>query len=67
LTVRAELDLWHLYKQMLRSRLFEKAVTRVKGRRVCTDGTIPYACPLEDEVFPNTKRILEAARRLMKG
>ena len=67
MTVRAEIDLWHLYKQMLRSRLFEKAVTRVKGRRVCTDGTIPYACPLEDEVFPNTKRILEAARRLMKG
>jgi pyruvate/2-oxoglutarate/acetoin dehydrogenase E1 component len=36
-------------------------------RRVCTDGTIPYARPLEGEAFPNTKRILEAARRLMKG
>lgn len=29
MTVRAEIDVWHLYKQMLRSRLFEKAVMRL--------------------------------------
>ncbi len=39
----------------------------VEFRRVCTEGTIPYARPLEDEAFPNAKRILEAAWRLMKG
>ena len=33
--------------------------------RVCTEGTIPYARHLEDETLPNTKRIMEAARKLV--
>ncbi len=35
--------------------------------RVCTQRTIPYARPLEDEVLPNTARIREAAIRLVRG
>jgi pyruvate/2-oxoglutarate/acetoin dehydrogenase E1 component len=34
--------------------------------RVCTQGTIPYARQLEDQVLPSTPRILEAARRLLE-
>jgi hypothetical protein len=30
---------------------------------VCTEGTIPYARPLEDETPPNTARIMEATLR----
>lgn len=33
--------------------------------RVTTEGTIPYARPLEDRVLPNTERILAAARELL--
>lgn len=39
----------------------------VKYGRVCTESTIPYARELEDRVLPNTERILEAARRLLKS
>jgi pyruvate dehydrogenase E1 component beta subunit len=34
--------------------------------RVCTEGTIPYARHLEDQVLPNTARILEASTRLIE-
>ena len=34
--------------------------------RVCTDTVIPYARNLEDQVLPNTDRIIAAARKLMK-
>jgi pyruvate dehydrogenase E1 component beta subunit len=34
--------------------------------RVCTQTTIPYARHLEDEVLPNTRRITEAARKLLE-
>jgi pyruvate dehydrogenase E1 component beta subunit len=34
-------------------------------RRVCTETTIPYARHLEDQVLPNTARILAAARELV--
>jgi pyruvate dehydrogenase E1 component beta subunit len=37
-----------------------------KFERVCTQTTIPYARHLEDAVLPNTERICDAARRLMK-
>jgi pyruvate dehydrogenase E1 component beta subunit len=33
--------------------------------RVCTQSTIPYARHLEDQVLPNTGRIVGAARRLL--
>ncbi len=33
--------------------------------RVCTEETIPYTRALEDEVLPNTRRITEAALRLL--
>ena len=32
--------------------------------RVCTKGTIPYARNLEDQVLPNTKRIIESVHQL---
>ncbi len=38
---------------------------RLKYRRVCTETTIPYARHLEDQVLPNTSRILAAARELV--
>jgi pyruvate dehydrogenase E1 component beta subunit len=38
----------------------------VRYRRVCTEGTIPYARTAEDQVLPNTERIVDAARRLME-
>ncbi len=34
--------------------------------RVCTQGTIPYARELEDQVLPNVQRIINAAAELMK-
>ncbi len=36
-----------------------------KYERVCTTQTIPYSRRMEDEVLPNTERILEAARRVL--
>jgi pyruvate/2-oxoglutarate/acetoin dehydrogenase E1 component len=33
--------------------------------RVCTQSTIPYARHLEDQVLPNTERIIEATRNLL--
>jgi pyruvate dehydrogenase E1 component beta subunit len=40
---------------------------RTKYRRVCTQRTIPYARHLEDQVLPNTQRIIQAALELMKN
>ncbi len=37
----------------------------IKFKRVCTSQTIPYARHLEDQVLPNTQRIIEAALDLM--
>ena len=34
--------------------------------RVCTQTTIPYARPLEDETLPNVKRIVAACHQLMQ-
>lgn len=34
-------------------------------RRVCTQGTIPFGREMEDQVLPNTQRILTAARELI--
>ncbi len=34
--------------------------------RVCTTDTIPYDRRREDEVLPNVRRIVEAARNLME-
>jgi pyruvate/2-oxoglutarate/acetoin dehydrogenase E1 component len=36
-----------------------------KYSRVCTEQTIPFSRRLEDEILPNTKRILEAAQELL--
>jgi pyruvate dehydrogenase E1 component beta subunit len=36
-----------------------------KYGRVCTEGNIPYARDLEDEALPSTKKIAEAALKLM--
>jgi pyruvate dehydrogenase E1 component beta subunit len=36
-----------------------------KYERVCTAQTIPYAKEIEDEVLPNTKRILAAAKKIL--
>jgi pyruvate/2-oxoglutarate/acetoin dehydrogenase E1 component len=35
--------------------------------RVCTDGTIPYARSLEDQMLPNSEKIINSALRLMDG
>jgi pyruvate/2-oxoglutarate/acetoin dehydrogenase E1 component len=35
--------------------------------RVCTQATIPYARHLEDQVLPNTGRIIEAAKHLLES
>jgi pyruvate dehydrogenase E1 component beta subunit len=35
--------------------------------RVCTEETIPYSRDLEDQILPNTSRILDAALRLIKA
>jgi acetoin:2,6-dichlorophenolindophenol oxidoreductase subunit beta len=37
-----------------------------KYARVCTQTTIPYARALEDEVLPNTPRIMDAVKTLMR-
>jgi len=37
----------------------------VKYDRVCTKETIPYARKMEDEVLPNTKRIIESAQKVL--
>lgn len=34
-------------------------------RRVATEETIPYSRPLENQVLPNTERILESAREIL--
>ena len=34
--------------------------------RVCTQGTIPYASELEDQVLPNIRRILDAGQKLLE-
>jgi pyruvate dehydrogenase E1 component beta subunit len=34
--------------------------------RVCTQGVIPYARELEDQVLPNVQRIIDAAAELLK-
>jgi acetoin:2,6-dichlorophenolindophenol oxidoreductase subunit beta len=39
----------------------------VRYSRVCTERTIPYARELEDQVLPNTKRIVDTALNLMKS
>ncbi len=38
-----------------------------KYARVCTQTTIPYARELEYQVLPNTRRIVDAALRLLSG
>jgi len=38
----------------------------VRYRRVCTEGTVPYARIVEDQVLPNTQRIIDAALKLME-
>jgi pyruvate dehydrogenase E1 component beta subunit len=37
-----------------------------KYARVCTEGTIPYARHLEDQILPNTERIYKSVRKLME-
>lgn len=39
----------------------------VRYSRVCTEGTIPYSRELEDRVLPNTRRIVDAALKLMES
>jgi len=39
---------------------------QLKYRRICTETTIPYARNLEDQVLPNTDRILAAAREMVR-
>jgi pyruvate dehydrogenase E1 component beta subunit len=43
-----------------------EADIEAKFRRVCTSGTIPYDINRERQVLPNTERILQAARELLK-
>jgi pyruvate dehydrogenase E1 component beta subunit len=38
-----------------------------KFGRVCTESTIPYSRTLEEEILPNIRCIVEAARRLFAG
>lgn len=42
-----------------------EAGVRVKYGRVCTEETIPYCRELEDEVLPNTRRIMDAVLKMM--
>ncbi|MBM4453714.1 MAG: pyruvate dehydrogenase [Chloroflexi bacterium] len=42
-----------------------EAEIKMKYGRVCTEETIPYSRELENEVLPNTKRIVDAALKLM--
>ncbi|MCP5106521.1 MAG: pyruvate dehydrogenase [bacterium] len=44
--------------------LMEEGIAAEYGR-VCTQTTIPYARRLEDEILPNTRRIVDTASRLM--
>lgn len=37
-----------------------------KYGRVCTENTIPYSRELEDQVLPNTKRIIDEAVKILK-
>ncbi|MFW9951215.1 MAG: transketolase C-terminal domain-containing protein, partial [Candidatus Thorarchaeota archaeon] len=37
-----------------------------KFGRVCTETTIPYSRELEDQVLPNTKRIVKEAQKILK-
>jgi pyruvate dehydrogenase E1 component beta subunit len=39
----------------------------VRYARVCTQTTIPYALPLENQTLPNTERIIWAAKCLMQA
>jgi pyruvate dehydrogenase E1 component beta subunit len=49
----------------------ELAAVALEGRapirydRVCTEDTIPYSRNLEDQILPNTQRIVKTALRLM--
>ena len=43
-----------------------EAATSARYARVCTQATIPYARRLEDQVLPNTGRIIEAAKHLLQ-
>jgi len=45
--------------------VLEAGIT-VRYGRVCTEGTIPYSRELEDQVLPNTRRIVDAALKLME-
>lgn len=47
--------------------LLAEAGVRVPYARVTTGETIPYAVRLEREVLPSTARVLEAARRVLRG
>ena len=48
----------------LAARVLENGLTAKYGR-VCTEETIPYSRELEDQTLPNTKRIVEAALKLL--
>jgi pyruvate dehydrogenase E1 component beta subunit len=48
----------------LAATLLEAGITARYGR-VCTEGTILYARPLEDQVLPNTGRIMDMALQLL--
>ncbi len=37
-----------------------------KYGRVCTENTIPYSRELEEQVLPNTKRIIDEAVKILK-
>ena len=47
------------------SAVIQEAGVLCKYARVCTQTTIPYARPLEEQCLPNKQRICESARRLM--
>ena len=49
----------------LAATLLEGGITFRYGR-VCTEVTIPYSRELEDEVLPDTKRIVDLAQKLME-
>ncbi|MDI7259239.1 MAG: transketolase C-terminal domain-containing protein [Thermodesulfobacteriota bacterium] len=46
--------------------LLESGIS-MRYSRVCTEGTIPYSRKLENQVLPNTKRIAEAAIKLLES
>jgi len=45
--------------------IVSEAGIKMKYDRVCTEGTIPYARELENEILPNTRRIVNAVLKLM--